>query len=97
MISFASIDRIVGDEAILEVLMHTTTESVLLRPCEQSTCMISANKEIFPKEFEPYNEGDILVVKHEAGVISEILRKDEEEKERRMQARRNKKRIVLEV
>lgn len=95
MISFASIDRIVEDKAILEVLMHTTSESVALSPGELITGMVVIKTEKFPKEFEPYSEGDILVVNHEAGVISEILKKDEEEKERRIQVRKNKKKIII--
>ena len=96
MISYASIDRIVDEDAIIELLMHTTTESVILTPAEQITGMIFVKTETFPKEYEPYEEGDILVVRHEAGVISEILGKDEKEKERRIAARKNKKRIVIE-
>ena len=95
MISFASIDRIVDNKAILEVLMHTTVESVLITPVELITGMVLIEMEKFPKEFEPYSEGDILVVNHEAGVISEIIRKDEAEKERRIQARKNKKKIII--
>ena len=96
MISYASIDRIVSDDVVIELEKHTITESVVLTPKEKIVVMVALKKELFSKEYEPYEEGDILLVKHEAGVISEILGKDEKEKERRIAQRKNKKIILIE-
>lgn len=88
MISYASIDRVVDDKVIVEMEMHTTVESYSLSPKEKIVGMIVLNKEMFPIQYAPYCEGDILIVNHNGGRVIEICGKDEEEKARRIQARK---------
>ena len=95
MISYASIDRIVSDNVVIELEKNTLAESRVLTPQEKITVMVVVKKEMFNKDNETYEEGDIILVSHEAGFITEVLGKDEEEKQRRITLRKNKKIILI--
>lgn len=84
MKSYASIDRIEGDFAVCEVENIDITESKNIDYSEKETLMIDIPMDkIYSTLGKQINEGDIIVVKHNDDIITEICYQDEVEKARR--------------
>ena len=76
LISYASVERIEGKDVVLEMEMHTTTESVLLTPHEKVTIQVYVEKEILLSALGSFGEGDIIVVEHNGNHLEKVCRKD---------------------
>ena len=84
MKSYASVDRLEGDFLVCEVELIEVEES---NPTDfdKPTEMIDILLEYANAKLGMVLEGDIIVVEHEAGIVTEILSKDEAEKQRRIE------------
>ena len=85
MTSYASIDRIEGKFAVLEVEMLTFEESRPEDFATKDTVMIDIELQKIPSDVDEINEGDILVVEHDGENVTLIYYKDEEERVRRIE------------
>ena len=85
MTSYASIDRIEGKFAVLEVEMLTFEESRPEDFATKDTVMIDVELQKIPSDVDEINEGDILVVEHDGENVTLIYYKDEEERVRRIE------------
>ena len=84
MKSYASVDRLEGDFLVCEVELIEVEES---NPTDfnKPTEMIDIPIEQANAKIGMVREGDIIVVEHEEGSVTEILCKDEAEKQRRIE------------
>ena len=84
MKSYASVDRLEGDFLVCEVELIEVEES---NPTDfdKPTEMIDIPVEQANAKLGDVQEGDIIVVEHEDGNVTEILCKDEAEKQRRIE------------
>ena len=85
MTSFASIDRIEGEFAVLEVELLPFEESRANDFDDKETVMMNVELQQIPSDFGEVNEGDILVVEHDGQSVSLVYYKDDEEKARRIE------------
>ena len=85
MTSFASIDRIEGKNAVVEVELLPFEESRSSDFADKDTVMMNITLQQIPNDFGEVNEGDILVVEHDGENVSMVYYKDEEERTRRIE------------
>lgn len=84
MESFASIDRIEGDFVVLEVeLVRAQERAEYDFLDDDQTVFVDVPKSMTAKLGE-IREGDILLVTHQDGIISNIVCKDDVEKSKRV-------------
>lgn len=84
MKSYASIDRIEGDIAVCEVEMISYRNSKPEDFFDKETTMIDIPMDEITKVVGDVKEGDILIIRHQNETFVEVLRKDDEEKQRRI-------------
>ena len=91
MRSYASVDRIEGKIAVLEVEMITVLESEVTPIGEAETTMIDVEIDKLIEDLEEeVHEGDIIVVEHNGVRVSFTCYLDREEKEARAEYLKNK-------
>ena len=83
MKSFASVDRIEGEFAVLEVEIIEVEESDSVDYFDKDTEMMDFPVEKIIDAVGTVQEGDILVVEHDGNEIIEVLYQDKEEKNAR--------------
>lgn len=85
MTSFASIDRIEGKNAVVEVELLPFEESKPEDFATKETTMMNILLERIPTDFGAVEEGDILLVEHDSENVIQVFYKDEEERTRRIE------------
>lgn len=85
MKSYASVDRIEGKYTVLELELLDVEESKKESFRDKKTKMVDFLTDAIVTSVGNFDEGDIIVVEHENGDISSIYRKDNEEKQRRIE------------
>ena len=88
MISYAYIDRIEGEIAVCEVELLPFEESKPEDFKSKDTVMMDIPLDKFPKFMGSVDEGDIWVINHNSEHVNWVYYKDEEEKERRLEIRK---------
>mgnify|MGYP003298106192 CR=1 FL=1 len=86
MKSYACIDRIEGKFAVCEVELNSVEESLQLSLFEKETIMIDFPYADILQKIHDVREADILVVEHDACNITAVYERDDEEKQRRVDA-----------
>ena len=85
MKSYASVDRFEGAFAVCEVELNDTEDSRMLDASQKETTMVDIPMmEIGICLGCEVEEGDIIIVEHEDGYVTNVYCKDDEEKQRRI-------------
>ena len=85
MISFAPVDRIVDEDMIVcKVELCTLEENITIPFGKKKTKTMYVEVMNVPEEVGTVCQGDVLVVEHNGKEITQVLRKDEAEKQRRI-------------
>lgn len=84
MESFASVDRLEGDYVVLEVELIRAQEREEDSFLDDELTVIVDVPVSMTAKLGDIHEGDVLLVTHEDGIISNIVCKDDVEKRRRL-------------
>ncbi len=83
MTSYASVDRIEGEFAVLEVELIPMEQSQRISASEKETKMINIEMQIVESACGTIREGDVILIECNDKEVIKVYCKDEKEKERR--------------